>query len=97
MPGARPCRAQTVTLLATPEQAETLTLANADARIQLVLRNGSDQTIEKTPGHEIAELYGERSARKKTAEEPCTTAADRARWLWPRPRLRLLRRPIRSW
>ena len=60
--------AQTVTLLGTPEQAETLTLASADARIQLVLRNGSDQTIEKTPGHDIAELYGERPSRKKVAE-----------------------------
>src|ERR1700733_4410210 len=62
--------AQTVTLLGTPEQAETLTLASSDARIQLVLRNGSDQTIEKTPGHDIAELYGERSARKKTSDHP---------------------------
>ncbi|HTW64110.1 MAG TPA: Flp pilus assembly protein CpaB [Bryobacteraceae bacterium] len=59
----------TVTLLATPEQAETLTLANADTRIQLVLRNGSDQTIEKTPGRDIAELYGERAVHKKPAEE----------------------------
>src|SRR5271154_999529 len=57
-----------VTLLATPEQAETLTLANADTRIQLVLRNGSDQTTEKTQGREIAELYGERAAHKKAAE-----------------------------
>jgi pilus assembly protein CpaB len=61
--------AQTVTLLGTPEQAETLTLASSDARIQLVLRNGSDQTIEKTPGHDIAELYGERAVHKKTAAE----------------------------
>jgi pilus assembly protein CpaB len=58
--------AQTVTLLGTPEQAETLTLASSDARIQLVLRNGSDQSIEKTPGHDIAELYGERAERKKS-------------------------------
>jgi pilus assembly protein CpaB len=68
----------TVTLLATPEQAETLTLANADTRIQLVLRNGSDQTIEKTPGREIAELYGERAPRKKPAPESSA----------PRPRSR---------
>src|SRR5580692_10477024 len=61
--------APTVTLLTTPEQAETLTLASGDTRIQLVLRNGSDQTIAKTPGHDIAELYGERSVRKKTPEE----------------------------
>ena len=43
-------QAPTVTLLATPEQAETLTLAGSDGRIQLVLRNSSDQTIEKTAG-----------------------------------------------
>jgi pilus assembly protein CpaB len=67
-----------VTLLATPEQAETLTLANADTRIQLVLRNGSDQTIEKTPGREIAELYGERAAHKK-APEPSAVPRPRSR------------------
>ena len=67
-----------VTLLATPEQAETLTLANADTRIQLVLRNGSDQTIEKTPGREIAELYGERAVHKKAPENAAP----------PRPRSR---------
>ncbi len=61
--------AANVTLLATPEQAETLTLANADTRIQLVLRNGSDQTISKTPGSEIAELYGERASHKKTPSD----------------------------
>ena len=32
--------------------------------------NGSDQTIEKTPGREIAELYGERATRKKVSENP---------------------------
>jgi pilus assembly protein CpaB len=67
----------TVTLLATPPQAETLTLANADTRIQLVLRNGSDQTIEKTSGRDIGELYGERVVRKKVVPEEA-----------PRPRVR---------
>jgi pilus assembly protein CpaB len=62
--------AATVTLLATPEQSETLTLANADTRIQLVLRNGSDQTIEKTSGREIGELYGARATKKRTDESP---------------------------
>ncbi len=57
--------AQTVTLLGTPEQAETLTLASSDTRIQMVLRNGSDETITKTPGQDVAELYGERAERKK--------------------------------
>lgn len=64
--------AQTVTLLGTPEQAETLTLASSDARIQLVLRNGSDQTVTKTPGEDVGELYGERSRKKvpETAPRP---------------------------
>jgi pilus assembly protein CpaB len=49
--------APTVTLLATPDQAETLTLANVDGRIQLVLRNSSDTAIETTPGRYVDELY----------------------------------------
>lgn len=61
-------QAPTVTLLATPEQAETLTLANIEGRVQLILRNGSDQTIEKTPGREVAELYGMHAQRQKPAE-----------------------------
>ena len=51
-------QAATVTLLATPEQSEMLTLANGEGRIQLVLRNGSDQSIEKIRGSHVAELYG---------------------------------------
>jgi pilus assembly protein CpaB len=46
-----------VTLLVTPEQAETLTLA-AENRIQLVLRNSNDRGVEKTPGRALLELYG---------------------------------------
>jgi len=49
--------APTVTLLATPDQAELLTLAGNDGKIQLVLRNSSDQTIEKTQGRVVTELY----------------------------------------
>jgi len=57
-----------VTLLVTPEQAETLTLAGNEGRIQLVLRNGVDQKVEATPGREVAELYGMRATRKIAAE-----------------------------
>jgi pilus assembly protein CpaB len=63
-------QAATVTLLATPDQAETLTLANTEGRIQLVLRNGSDQTIEKTPGRDVSELYGVRAVHKKSEAPP---------------------------
>jgi pilus assembly protein CpaB len=63
-------QAPTVTLLVSPDQAETLTLANSEGHIQLVLRNGSDQTIEKTPGREVSELYGMRSQRPKANGDP---------------------------
>jgi pilus assembly protein CpaB len=62
-------QAPTVTLLVDPTQAEILTLANSDGHIQLVLRNSSDQTIEKTPGRFITELYGG-SRRQNPVKEP---------------------------
>jgi pilus assembly protein CpaB len=68
-------QAPTVTLLASPEQSEILTLANSEGHIQLVLRNASDQSVEKTKGTEIAALYGQRLRPK----EPTPT---------PRPRVR---------
>jgi pilus assembly protein CpaB len=51
-------QAPTVTLLATPGQSETLTLAGNEGRLQLVLRNSSDQSVEQTTGRYISELYG---------------------------------------
>jgi pilus assembly protein CpaB len=47
-----------VTLLVSPAQAESLTLANNEGRIQLVLRNSSDQQVAQTPGRQLRELYG---------------------------------------
>ncbi len=60
-------QAATVTLLATPEQAEMLTLANGEGRIQLVLRNGSDQNVERIRGSHVAELYGAAAPAPKPA------------------------------
>ncbi|MFN0106687.1 MAG: Flp pilus assembly protein CpaB [Bryobacteraceae bacterium] len=56
--------ANTVTLLVSPDQAELLTLAGNEGRIQLVLRNGSDHGIEKTSGRQLAELFGRGSGKK---------------------------------
>src|SRR5690349_14582983 len=47
-----------VTLLVTPEQAEALTLANNEGRIQLVLRNSTDQQPVDTKGRDLSQLYG---------------------------------------
>jgi len=68
-----PVSVSTVTLLATPADAETLTLANGEGRIQLILRNSSDEGVEKTPGRFVAELYG--SARRPTAPVKVAAAA----------------------
>jgi pilus assembly protein CpaB len=57
-----------VTLLVTPAQAEVLTLANSEGRIQLILRNSSDQQVAATAGRELRELYG--LARQETAPPP---------------------------
>ena len=62
-------QAATVTLLATPEQAEMLTLANGEGRIQLVLRNGSDQNIERIRGSRVAELYGAAAPAKPANQD----------------------------
>ncbi|MBZ5596077.1 MAG: Flp pilus assembly protein CpaB [Acidobacteriia bacterium] len=58
-----------VTLLVTPEQAETLTLAGNEGRIQLVLRNGSDQVSQNTPGRDTRDLYGVRTSKPDVAEK----------------------------
>jgi pilus assembly protein CpaB len=63
-----------VTLLVTPEQAEILTLAGNEGRIQLVLRNGSDQASSKTPGRDTRQLYG---LRPGDAAQPVKAAAPR--------------------
>jgi pilus assembly protein CpaB len=74
-------QAPTVTLLATPGQSETLTLAGNEGRLQLVLRNSSDQTVEQTTGRYISELYG--APRKAAA--PAAAPATAGRKPAPRP------------
>jgi len=66
-------QAPTVTLLATPGQSETLTLAGNEGRLQLVLRNSSDQAVEQTTGRYISELYG----APRRAAAPAAPAAGR--------------------
>jgi pilus assembly protein CpaB len=54
----KPVSVQVVNLLVTPEQAETLSLASHETRIQLVLRNPLDKDLAKTPGTALARLFG---------------------------------------
>ena len=84
--GGKPVDAPSVTLLVTPPQAEMLTLAGNEGRIQLVLRNGGDQGIEKTDGLSLATLYGSHS--KPEGENGRSRNPDDPNGLNDRPRAR---------
>ena len=53
----KPVSVAVVNLLVTPEQAEIMSLASNEARIQLVLRNPTDKLEPKTPGTALAYLF----------------------------------------
>ena len=63
----KPVQVAVVNLLVTPEQAETLSLASSETRIQLILRNPLDTETSKTPGIALASLY---SGAVKPLEAP---------------------------
>jgi pilus assembly protein CpaB len=54
----KPKQVQVVNLLVTPEQAEALSLASNQTKIQLVLRNPLDTKTAKTSGTSLAQLFG---------------------------------------
>lgn len=58
----KPVSVPVVNLLVNPEQAEVLSLASNETRIQLVLRNPTDTEPVKTPGTSIAYLFNGRGA-----------------------------------
>ncbi|MDR3719058.1 MAG: Flp pilus assembly protein CpaB [Bryobacteraceae bacterium] len=74
----KPVTVQVVNLLVTPEQAEKLSLASTDTKIQLVLRNPLDTETTKTPGTALAYIL-QGSAPVKPEPKP---AAPKAK---PRP------------
>ena len=55
----KPEAAQVVNLLVTPEQAETLSLAGSETKVQLVLRNPLDNEEKTTSGTSVARLFGQ--------------------------------------
>jgi pilus assembly protein CpaB len=55
----KPVKVEVVNLLVTPDQAELLSLASTESKIQLVLRNPLDRQLTKPPGSEMAALFGE--------------------------------------
>jgi pilus assembly protein CpaB len=69
--GDEPVTVQTVTLLVTPEQAEKLVLASTEGKLQLSLRNDSDDAKSTTSGVQLKELV------KKSAPAPRRTSTRR--------------------
>lgn len=61
----KPVPVQVVNLLVTPEEAEILSLAGNETRIQLVLRNPLDQEKAEPPGTATAYLFSGRPAGKQ--------------------------------
>jgi len=61
----KPQQVQVVNLLVTPEQAELLSLASNQTRIQLVLRNPLDTEVTHPPGSAMANLFSDVAARPK--------------------------------
>jgi pilus assembly protein CpaB len=75
----KPISVPVVNLLVSPEQAEILSLASNETRIQLILRNPLDTETTKTPGTAVSRLFsGQRTAlpgaggaaRRKAAPPP---------------------------
>jgi pilus assembly protein CpaB len=83
----KPILVQVVNLLVTPEQAEQLSLAAAQAQIQLVLRNPLDRELSKTPGTAMQLLFtggkGDPLQGSKMQEDP------QPRQPRPAPRMRV--------
>jgi pilus assembly protein CpaB len=62
----KPVQVPVVNLLVTPEQAEILSLASNETRIQLVLRNPLDTETPKTPSVAMASLFSDGGTPKPT-------------------------------
>jgi pilus assembly protein CpaB len=58
----KPHQVQVVNLLVNPEQAEKLSLAGNETRIQLVLRNPLDTVIAKPAETSVAQLFADNNA-----------------------------------
>ena len=66
----KPQQVQVVNLLVTPEQAEALSLASNQTKIQLVLRNPLDTAIAQPPGTAVAALFGSKPSEPAVPNKP---------------------------
>jgi pilus assembly protein CpaB len=73
-PEGKPVVVQVITVLATPEQAEQLSLASAQTVVQLSLRNPLDKAVAKTPGTALARLFDGTRLNPEPAPVPRNTS-----------------------
>ena len=87
-PEGKPVVVQVITVLATPEQAEILSLASAQTSVQLSLRNPLDKGIAKTPGTAMKFVWQGAGNLKTGGQDEPVVAATKARTAAPKePRL----------
>ncbi len=89
----RPQRVPVVTLLLTPRQAEMLTLASSQGRIQLILRNSMDPESLETKGVREQELFVVAPRRRAV---PIPSPPTQIVRLEPSPQIELIRGSRRS-
>jgi len=72
--GGKPKTVTVITLLVTPDEAQRLTLASSEGRIQLSLRNPMDGDHKGPPAVKSAALYHMEPAPETMANRPRTAA-----------------------
>jgi len=80
----KPVQVNVVTMLVNPDEAERLTLASTEGKIQLALRNPMDQTAPHTSGVRPAGLMGS-GVSAPVRRVAANTAAPRAEVVKPAP------------
>jgi pilus assembly protein CpaB len=74
----KPQSVSVVNMLVTPEQAEILSLASNETRIQFVLRNPTDKEVTRTAGTAMAYLFSGGAPQPKPITVPARIVAKRA-------------------
>jgi pilus assembly protein CpaB len=75
----KPVSVAVVNLLVTPEDAEILSLASSEMKIQLVLRNPMDKDVTKTSGTDVANLFAGTRGLPGGAPAPAPAPVRRAK------------------
>jgi pilus assembly protein CpaB len=66
----KPQQVQVVNLLVTPEQAQTLSLASNELKIQLVLRNPLDTKVAQVASNSMGQMMGDAPAPRGVRHAP---------------------------